>query len=206
MHILLGAFLGLALLAIPALARDATRDSNGCHQYQNGRGYHCHGGAFNGMHFDSKREFELLSSGKIGKVPIRPRGLSSAGRASTAGSSTGEVGLAGKERALSGDMIRVGRTRIRLFGMDASELNQNCRAQRENWKCGQKAKKALDEIIDDQNVTCERKTVNGRRGVGAVCKTGKFTLNAILAREGWVLADPNQSDEFRKHELVGRIA
>jgi hypothetical protein len=125
MHTLLGAFLGLALLAIPALAQDATRDSNGCHQDQNGRGYHCHGGAFNGMHFDSKREFELLSSGKIGKVPIRPRGLSPAGRASTAGSSTGEVEQAGKARALSGDMIRVGRTRIRLFGMDASELNQN---------------------------------------------------------------------------------
>ncbi len=206
MHTLIGALVSLILLAGPALAHDTKRDSNGCHQDQNGRGYHCHGGAFNGMQFDSKREFELLSSGKIGKAPTRRPGGGPAGTASTGAVQSGEVELAGKARALSGDMIRIGRTRIRLFGVDAPELNQSCRAQRENWKCGQEAKKALDEIIDGQNVTCERKTVNGRRGVYAVCKAGKFTLNAILAREGWVLADPNQSDEFRKHELVARIA
>ena len=47
--------------------------------------------------------------------------------------------ISGTARAGDGDSLTIGATRIRLFGIDAPELNQTCQRGDRAWSCGQAA-------------------------------------------------------------------
>ena len=197
-----------AVVTPPALAHDIAMNDDGCHQEDKGSGYHCHAGKFNGLRFDSKRELDLLSSGKVGKAKPkkRRRARSKKAPARAANANSGKIELYGKAKAITGDTIKIGATRIALFGVDAPELGQSCTENREAWKCGREARTALTELIDGQSVNCERKDVKGSKTIFAVCRAGKIILNAAMAQRGWVVTYHPQTKEYEKYELVARIS
>ena len=51
--------------------------------------------------------------------------------------------ILGKARIIDGDTIHIGNNKIRLYGIDAPEINQNCSYNNEDWKCGQLSKNFL---------------------------------------------------------------
>ena len=48
--------------------------------------------------------------------------------------------ILGKARIIDGDTIHIGNNKIRLHGIDAPEINQDCSYNNEDWKCGQLSK------------------------------------------------------------------
>jgi len=65
--------------------------------------------------------------------------------------------ISGMARVTDGDTLRMGQTRIRLFGIDAPEGKQSCERDGLPWLCGQEAGKYLREMVAGQTLTCQEK-------------------------------------------------
>lgn len=63
--------------------------------------------------------------------------------------------LTGTATAADGDSLVVGSQRVRLFGIDAPELDQKCQTGGNAWQCGADAKQRLNELVAGQRVDCQ---------------------------------------------------
>jgi len=92
-------------------------------------------------------------------------------------------------RVADGDSIDIGRTRIRLFGIDAPELAQQCGdATGRSYACGQTAARALEDLIRGKSVRCARHGIDQFDRVLAVCSAGDVELNAAMVEAGNAVA------------------
>src|SRR5262245_59166728 len=63
--------------------------------------------------------------------------------------------ISGAAAGLDEDSIAlVGGHRVRLWGIDAPELSQTCRAGGRQWSCGREAARQLDRLVAGKTVTC----------------------------------------------------
>lgn len=112
----------------------------------------------------------------------------------------------GRATVHDGDTITVGGERLRLRGMDAFEIGQQCRRGTEAYDCGRAARLALDELVARRSVTC---AVSGRDRYGrglAECTVGDISLNAALVEAGWALAYGDFDAEEAAARKAGRGA
>lgn len=88
----------------------------------------------------------------------------------TVASLPAQTPLIGQATAVDGDTLRLGDTRIRLFGIDAPEAHQTCLdASGRSWACGEAATAALRKMLADGPVTCEPKDTDRYGRTVAVC-------------------------------------
>jgi len=119
------------------------------------------------------------------EAQITTASTSKSRRASSRRSTRGEI--TGRATAVTGDMLRVGSTLIRLEGIEAPEPGQLClTADRRDWLCGRTARQALTGLLRGR-VACE---VSGHadgfsRGT---CHVGEIDIAAKLVRDGHVFA------------------
>ena len=59
----------------------------------------------------------------------------------------------GKAKIIDGDTIHIGKNKIRLYGIDAPEINQTCTIKKIKWKCGIDSSQALENIISQNKVS-----------------------------------------------------
>lgn len=91
---------------------------------------------------------------------------------------------------VDGDTLRINGQRIRLYGIDAPELDQTCA---DGWPAGEMARRSLAGIVTTRPVTCHYvKTDIYRRSV-AVCRVDGEDLGAALIRSGMGIAYRTQS-------------
>ena len=118
-----------------------------------------------------------------------------------------EVPISGTAEVVDGDTITIASERIRLEGVDAPEMSQNCtKANGEVWDCGREAGRALAQMTKDQSVVCDRK---GRDKYGrtlAVCYVAGEDLNANLVRRGLAWAFVKYSSIYSEEERDARAA
>jgi endonuclease YncB( thermonuclease family) len=109
--------------------------------------------------------------------------------------------LAGRARAADGDSLVMAGTRIRLEGIDAPELGQNCGRAGGDYACGREARAALARLVAGRDVTCESRQ-NDRYGRAlAVCAAGGVELNRAMVEAGWAVAyggDFERPQEWRR--------
>jgi len=90
----------------------------------------------------------------------------------------------GQARVIDGDTLAIGETRVRLFGIDAPERGQPCRA---GGDCGARAQAHLDELIAGRAVSCREEDVDRYGRVVATCYAGETELNRAMVRAGHAL-------------------
>jgi endonuclease YncB( thermonuclease family) len=124
-------------------------------------------------------------------------GAATVGLLQVGGSALAE--LSGPPRIIDGDTLEVAGQRVRLFGVDAPELDQVCRRAGHDYHCGTVARAALWDLVGGADVSCQPQGATPAQGgvVLATCSAGGVSLNEGMVRAGWALADPQAADRYR---------
>lgn len=109
-------------------------------------------------------------------------------------------------RVIDGDTIAFGATRIRLFGIDAPEINQTCKfPSGKIWNCGEAAKKTLSEIIARNHVTCDERQRDKYGRLIAICTTSLgIDLSGLMVELGLAVAYTRYSLAYLGQEKAAR--
>ena len=114
--------------------------------------------------------------------------------------------ISGDASAADGDSLVIVGQRIRLFGIDAPELDQTCDKDGSAWPCGEAAKAQLAELIAGQRVECRGQGVDQYGRVLAVCSVRYGEINRIMVEQGWAMAFRQYSDAYVAEELRAKTA
>ena len=98
----------------------------------------------------------------------------------------------GQANVIDGDTLEIRGTRIRLWGIDASESSQLCRgADSDLYRCGAKAANDLDTFIARRPVNCTPVAEDQYGRTVATCSVGGADLGEWLVRNGLALDWPH---------------
>lgn len=96
--------------------------------------------------------------------------------------------ISGVARVVDGDSLEVAGENVRIKGIDAPELDQECNANGAAWACGQSAKRALTDLIGGDLVQCR---VSGRdkyRRYLAICEVQGKDIGKWMVTHGWAIS------------------
>ena len=106
------------------------------------------------------------------------------------------AGVQGAIRVIDGDTLDVGGVRVRLHGIDAPEVGQNCRtATGKSWDCGTWASRELRALYQGAQASCEAVDRDKYDRVVATCRVAGHDLGTELVRRGMAIA-------FRKYSMI----
>jgi endonuclease YncB( thermonuclease family) len=95
----------------------------------------------------------------------------------------------GLGRASDGDSLRLGEDRIRLLGLDAPELTQDCTsADGRIWRCGRAARDRMAQLLAAGPAYCRPEDVDQYGRLLATCLVAGRDLGAIMVAEGLAVA------------------
>jgi endonuclease YncB( thermonuclease family) len=115
--------------------------------------------------------------------------------------------VSGKPRIVDADTIWIGKTKIRLHGIDAPETRQECTDQNGRpYRCGVAATKALKSLVGAREVRCEGETRDRYKRLIAICYANNVNLNAEIVRLGWALAYRRYSRDYISAESEAQVA
>ena len=113
--------------------------------------------------------------------------------------------VTGKPRVVDGDTIHIGKTKIRLHGIDAPEMKQTCRtSEGKEQMCGVLAKQALERLVKGQDVTCKGDTRDRYKRLLAVCYVGPLNINKQMVVDGWAMAYRKYSTDYVRVETFAK--
>lgn len=92
------------------------------------------------------------------------------------------------ERIADGDTLTVAGQTIRLWGIDAPELRQDCTRDGSSYPCGEVARSVMAGLIGESRLACSVRDRDRYRRVVAVCTTsGGAEVNRMMVRAGWAV-------------------
>jgi len=110
-------------------------------------------------------------------------------------------------RVIDGDTIASGEHRIRLEGIDAPEIGQECqRSSGAEFECGHRAAAVLRSLLRRGPVVCDFDGLDRYGREIAHCRAGRVDLNREMVRLGWAMAFTRYSNEFAADEAEARAA
>ena len=107
-----------------------------------------------------------------------------------------------------GDSLQSGDIRIRLFGIDAPELKQQCAYQNGVlWSCGAAALRQLEALIGvKKDLQCRLRDVDSYGRLIMQCFKGSIDIGAAMVRSGHALAYRHFSDLYVVDEELAKTA
>lgn len=114
--------------------------------------------------------------------------------------------LSGPARIIDGDTIEISGQRIRLYGIDAPEGGQTCKARGIEYDCGENATTWLIDLTAGKAVTCKGRDVDRYGRIVATCSAGGVNLNAGIVAAGWAVAYRRYSLDYVSAENSARKA
>jgi endonuclease YncB( thermonuclease family) len=113
----------------------------------------------------------------------------------------------GQFRAVDGDSLRRGDVELRLHGIDAPELHQECqRADGEAYACGREARSHLAKLVAGVDLTCVVFETDRYGRQVATCSAGNIDINAEMVRSGWATAYARHGSDYLPDEQSARSA
>ena len=98
-----------------------------------------------------------------------------------------------------GDTIRHSGVAVRLWGIDAAELDQSCA---DGWAAGRLAREHLAGLMRDRAITCEPRTTDRYGRVVALCRADGEDLGAAMVSAGMAWAFIRYSRDYARQEEV----
>jgi len=109
--------------------------------------------------------------------------------------------ISGQAKIIDADSFFIGKSEIRLFGIDAPEGKQYCEtADKKDYACGRASSKALRNFVQNKSLDCHVRTWDRYDRAVSVCFLGKTDLNEWLVRGGWALAYRKYSRDYVQAE------
>lgn len=106
-------------------------------------------------------------------------------------------GIEGEALVHDGDTLRLGKHRMRLFGIDAPELKQNCGDENgQPWDCGQQATEFLKSLAERGPIICQPLENDKYKREVAICFQSGEDLNRQLVLNGWAVAYNDYSPRY----------
>lgn len=111
--------------------------------------------------------------------------------------------LTGAVRVADGDSLEISGERVRLEGIDAPELHQDCGEGAKAWPCGIQARGALAALVAQGEVSCRPVDEDRYGRAVARCTVGGADIGAALVRQGWAVT---LGLAYRAEERAARAA
>lgn len=112
--------------------------------------------------------------------------------------------LSGQARVVDGDSLVIGGERIRLFGIDAPELDRRCDPSGRNWACGEWAKATLTKIIAHGILACEALDQDRYGRTVARCRASGRDVAAAMVKAGAATAYLRYANDYAGQEAQAR--
>lgn len=113
--------------------------------------------------------------------------------------------IEGRAEVVTGDVLRIDDTEIRLAGIEAPELAQRCAIPgNRNWRCGAAARTALSRLVRGEPVHC---SVSGTDESGrplGICVAGENDLAMMLVSDGHAFAETGLFARYSSEEERAR--
>lgn len=112
--------------------------------------------------------------------------------------------VSGPARASDGDTLNLTGIPVRLHGIDAPELAQNCTRDGAAWACGREAADRLAGMVAGQSVRCEQRDIDDYGRPVATCRVGGIDLSAAMVDAGLAIALPHFTTAYVANEARAR--
>jgi len=120
-------------------------------------------------------------------------------------------------KVTDGDSLRAGDLRIRLHGIDAPEMKQECQDSNGlRYKCGMASRAHLIDLIQPPaEIRCQTLTKDRYGRLVMRCYKAGIDINAAMVRAGWAIAyrryakeyiaEENQAKSLKKGLFAGKF-
>lgn len=115
--------------------------------------------------------------------------------------------FAGLPRIVDGDTLVVGDQRVRLKGIDAFEVKQECRnSHGESYLCGIRARQEITNLVNGRQVSCigKAKDIYGRTVATCTLPSGE-DIALRMVENGWALAYRQYGKEYIQPEVEAQL-
>lgn len=106
--------------------------------------------------------------------------------------------LNGPVYVIDGDTVVLGKIHIRLKGIDAPEMEQQCVRAKTAYECGKEARNILRARIGRSSIRCEKEGRDQYNRDLARCYLGETDLNRWMVERGWAVSYGDYQGEERE--------
>ncbi len=118
----------------------------------------------------------------------------------------------GVPKIIDGDTVHINSKKIRLKGIDAPEMKQQCKKTflkihllinlefKKNYSCGVSSKTKLVKKIKNSKINCISTTRDRYKRYLATCYKNKINLNKWMVRNGYAVAYKRYSEDYVRDE------
>ena len=99
-----------------------------------------------------------------------------------------------------GDTLRLGEKRVRLWGIDAPEIHQECNG----WAAGIEASRTLRELVKGHEVVCENRGYDQYGRMIGLCRVDGLDIQAAMVRAGMAWAFTKYSRDYVQEEAAAK--
>jgi len=122
----------------------------------------------------------------------------------------------GTPKIIDGDTVHINNKKIRLEGIDAPEIKQQCKKHflkisaligfqfNKSYSCGVTSKKKLIDKIDDSKIRCISSSKDRYKRYLATCYKEKINLNKWMVRNGYAVAYKRYSKDYVRDEAYAK--
>ena len=114
--------------------------------------------------------------------------------------------IVGTATIVDGDTLTVSGLKIRIWGIDAPESQQQCEADGRSYVCGKEATRYLGSLVAEREAACTVRTHDRYQRAVAVCVVEGKDLGAEMVRAGRALAFVRYSSDYVAIEQEARSA
>src|SRR5690242_21914323 len=107
---------------------------------------------------------------------------------------------ANAQAVVDGGMIVLEGRDVRLWGIDAPDLDQACNG----WPAGRLAAAALQKLIVNRSIVCQARGLDHQGRIFGKCRAGGVDLGAAMVRDGWAWALVEYTRDYVEQEAKAK--